>query len=179
MQWGICYDDCRVHSVAPPEPEVDSIPDHLNIITSASEPEDIQHKLLNSTDSSLKFKIHHSAGAGYKALCAINHTVHAYLLTKDSTYRWDTCAPQAVLSAQGGGLCNFKAALNMAKELISNGHSNDHVIDCIHKNCQVTYNVVDRTIDVTKINSLCQNVEGIIAYVDKECLLKIIKSVLM
>ena len=47
------------------------------------------------------------AGAGYKVLAVIDGLADAYVLSKGSTYKWDTCAPHAILRALGGGLFPF------------------------------------------------------------------------
>ena len=50
------------------------------------------------------YKLCQAAGAGYKLLCVILGIAQAYILTRDSTYKWDTCAPHAILRAQGGDI---------------------------------------------------------------------------
>lgn len=37
-------------------------------------------------------------------MCVILGIAQAYILTRDSTYKWDTCAPHAILRAQGGDI---------------------------------------------------------------------------
>ena len=43
-----------------------------------------------------------AAGAGYKLLCVAKGWVDVYATTKGSTYKWDSCAGHAILSALGG-----------------------------------------------------------------------------
>lgn len=50
-----------------------------------------------------------AAGAGYKILSVATGQVDAYILTKGSTYRWDTCGPQAILRSLGGGIMDFQS----------------------------------------------------------------------
>lgn len=50
------------------------------------------------------YKLCQAAGAGYKLLCVILGIAQAYILTRDSTFKWDTCAPHAILRAQGGDI---------------------------------------------------------------------------
>eukprot|EP01103_Thecamoeba_quadrilineata_P019248 TRINITY_DN7704_c0_g1_i1.p1 TRINITY_DN7704_c0_g1~~TRINITY_DN7704_c0_g1_i1.p1 ORF type:complete len:391 (+),score=75.78 TRINITY_DN7704_c0_g1_i1:87-1259(+) len=47
------------------------------------------------------------AGAGYKLLCVIDGFSDAYLLSKSTTYKWDTCGPHAILLAMGGWVKEF------------------------------------------------------------------------
>ena len=46
-------------------------------------------------------------GAGYKQLCVIDGVASAFLLTKSSCYKWDTCGPHAILRACGGGMVSW------------------------------------------------------------------------
>lgn len=54
-----------------------------------------------------EFTLIHCAGAGYKLLAVALGLCSVYLCSKGSTHRWDTCAPQALLEAQGGGVRQF------------------------------------------------------------------------
>lgn len=54
------------------------------------------------------FTLVEAAGAGYKTLnVALGH-VDAYILSKGSTYKWDTCGPQALLRSLNGGIIEFQ-----------------------------------------------------------------------
>ena len=46
-------------------------------------------------------------GAGYKQLCVIDGLASVFLLTKNSSYKWDTCGPHAILRASGGGMVTW------------------------------------------------------------------------
>ncbi|KAF7993175.1 hypothetical protein HCN44_006235 [Aphidius gifuensis] len=72
------------------------------IVISRAEDPSIKAKLTNEG-----FRLIEVAGAGYKILSVAIGLADAYILSKKSTYRWDTCAPQAILSAQGGGIIDF------------------------------------------------------------------------
>lgn len=52
----------------------------------------------------LGYGIVFSAGAGHKILKVITGDADLYLLSKNTTYKWDTCGPQAILNAIEGGL---------------------------------------------------------------------------
>merc|ERR1712141_497566 len=49
-----------------------------------------------------------SALAGYKILAVIQGWVDIYITAKDSTYKWDTCAGQAILNSLGGGITDLR-----------------------------------------------------------------------
>jgi inositol polyphosphate 1-phosphatase len=46
-------------------------------------------------------------GAGYKLLSIIMGQICAYVLTKPTTYYWDTCACHAVLNSLGGDILDL------------------------------------------------------------------------
>lgn len=58
------------------------------------------------------YELCQAAGAGYKLLCVILGIAQAYILTRDSTFKWDTCAPHAILRAQGGDILVRKGLIN-------------------------------------------------------------------
>lgn len=56
-----------------------------------------------------------AAGSGYKSLKVIENDADIYFLSKASTFKWDTCAPQAILRALGGNILDMKKSLNEKK----------------------------------------------------------------
>lgn len=44
-------------------------------------------------------------------LAVIEGLADAYILTKNSTFKWDSCGPQAILKCFGGGLIVYEAAV--------------------------------------------------------------------
>lgn len=46
----------------------------------------------------------YASGAGYKILCVILGLADVYVLSEGSTFKWDSCAPHALLRALGGGI---------------------------------------------------------------------------
>jgi len=70
-------------------------------VISCREPESISLALENSG-----FDIVFAAGAGYKILLVVLGCVDIYVTTK--TYKWDTCAGDAILNSLGGGLMDLK-----------------------------------------------------------------------
>lgn len=52
----------------------------------------------------LGYTVVFSAGAGYKIMKVICGDADLFLLSKNTTFKWDTCGPHAILSAIDGGL---------------------------------------------------------------------------
>lgn len=52
----------------------------------------------------LGYTVVHSAGAGYKIMKVICGDADLFLLSKNTTFKWDTCGPHAILNAIDGGL---------------------------------------------------------------------------
>lgn len=53
-----------------------------------------------------------ASGAGYKTLCVIQGLADVYVLSEGSTFKWDSCAPHALLRALGGGVADLAASLH-------------------------------------------------------------------
>jgi inositol polyphosphate 1-phosphatase len=58
-----------------------------------------------------------AAGAGYKQLCVACGDADMYVLSKGSTFRWDTCGPHAILRALGGGIVSYNKVIAADKSL--------------------------------------------------------------
>ncbi|XP_077582054.1 inositol polyphosphate 1-phosphatase [Stigmatopora nigra] len=56
-------------------------------------------------------KLMYASGAGYKILCVIQGLADAYVLSEGSTFKWDSCAPHALLRALGGGVVDLTESL--------------------------------------------------------------------
>lgn len=56
-------------------------------------------------------KLIYASGAGYKILCVIQGLADVYVLSEGSTFKWDSCAPHALLRALGGGMVDLAKAL--------------------------------------------------------------------
>lgn len=123
-----------------------------HVTLSSSEDEQIKNKL-----KAAGFSLLQAAGAGYKTLMVARGVADAYILSKDTTFKWDTCAPHALLKALGGGIVEYKAALTgVIKEL--------------------TYNVEDETV-ARKLERCC-NVGGIIAYKNQVVLRAVLNALI-
>ncbi|XP_047345070.1 inositol polyphosphate 1-phosphatase-like isoform X2 [Vespa velutina] len=76
------------------------------IFIGRSEDEDLKSKLRKAG-----FILLEIAGAGNKILNVALGMAAAYVLSKNSTYKWDTCAPQAILRSLGGGIVDYQKFL--------------------------------------------------------------------
>jgi inositol polyphosphate 1-phosphatase len=93
FRWtGLCFWGVPTGTSLPPAP-----PPSRTICVSSSENRDVTLKLERTG-----YKIVEASGAGYKILAVITGLADAYVLTRDSTFKWDTCGPQAILRALGG-----------------------------------------------------------------------------
>ncbi|XP_019627208.1 PREDICTED: inositol polyphosphate 1-phosphatase-like [Branchiostoma belcheri] len=132
--WGVCYNGYHCHSLMdadstvtmtteqPNQSEADRVAvtteqSHQSesgrvpsVVLSESESDDIKSLL-----SKAGYRLCYANGAGYKMLCVIDNLVDAYVLTKSSTYKWDTCGPHAILRALGGGMVDLEATVKLFK----------------------------------------------------------------
>lgn len=150
--WGISYDGTNKHNVVPPLTR--AVPPILSLVLSGSEDSHIQSKLGND------FSLTHACGAGYKMLCVIDGVSSGYVLTKGSTFKWDSCAPHAILRSMGGGIVNLNEVLKATKQLA--GDKTDVQIACTMEECQVRYHMPDST--CLNLGQRWSNTGGIIAY---------------
>uniref|UniRef100_A0A1B0GDQ2 Uncharacterized protein n=1 Tax=Glossina morsitans morsitans TaxID=37546 RepID=A0A1B0GDQ2_GLOMM len=68
--------------------------------------------------SDLGYTFAFSAGAAHKALKVIIGEVGVYVLSKGSTYRWDTCDPQAILRSLNGGTFDSSSSIEKGEPMI-------------------------------------------------------------
>ncbi|XP_067617653.1 inositol polyphosphate 1-phosphatase [Eurosta solidaginis] len=81
-------------------------------IFSSSENGDILQRIMD-----LGYEFAFAAGAGHKAVKVITWEVDLYLLSKGSTFKWDTCAPQAILRSLGGDIFSYRESINECKPM--------------------------------------------------------------
>ncbi|XP_048474960.1 inositol polyphosphate 1-phosphatase-like [Rhincodon typus] len=106
--WGISYKDINIYSV----PKQNPAHNQLSIVMSSSEKESIKKALAPLCGE----RMYYACGAGYKGLCTILGLVDAYVVTEDTTFKWDTCAPHAILTSLGGGFVNLAKTLSQPKD---------------------------------------------------------------
>ncbi|KAH8414338.1 hypothetical protein KR215_003419 [Drosophila sulfurigaster] len=83
--------------VAPPK-------DEFIITTTRSHSNALHQRAVDVFNASKVLKV---GGAGYKVLQLLEGKAHAYVFATPGCKKWDTCAPEAVLEANGGTLTNI------------------------------------------------------------------------
>lgn len=68
-------------------------------------------------------KLMYASGAGYKILCVIQGLADVYVLSEGSTFKWDSCAPHALLRALGGGVVDLAKCQQLGSE--AQGHQTE------------------------------------------------------
>lgn len=99
--WGISTESMKLTNV----PEIGSSAKPVAILSPSEDA-----KYIEALES-LGFEIVFSAGAGHKLLNVVTGAASVYLLSKATTFKWDTCGPQAILNSLGGVLVNLKEML--------------------------------------------------------------------
>nr|XP_055040543.1 inositol polyphosphate 1-phosphatase [Misgurnus anguillicaudatus] len=98
--WGVSYGDVNISSFTQRSLQKR---DHLSVLLSSSEKQAVKDALASIPNSTLMY----ASGAGYKILCVIQGLVDMYVLSEGTTYKWDSCAPHALLRALGGGVSDL------------------------------------------------------------------------
>lgn len=84
----------------------------LSVVLSASEKQPVKEALSSVCGPD---KIMYASGAGFKILCVIQGLADAYVLSEGSTFKWDSCAPHALLRALGGGVVDLALSLQQSE----------------------------------------------------------------
>lgn len=74
------------------------------VVTTRSHSNETVQKALDSLNPDEVVKV---GGAGHKVLLLIEGKAHAYVFASKGCKKWDTCAPEAILSAIGGKLTDM------------------------------------------------------------------------
>ncbi|CAD7084508.1 unnamed protein product [Hermetia illucens] len=101
VYWGVSLGSFSANNIPPPAP----LPKKIAVLSGSENPEVVERI------KSLGYEIAVTAGAGHKALKVILGEANLYLLSKSSTFKWDTCAPQAILQSLGAGIFDFKKSI--------------------------------------------------------------------
>ncbi|XP_043979389.1 inositol polyphosphate 1-phosphatase [Gambusia affinis] len=84
----------------------------LSVVLSSSEKQSVKEALTSVCGPD---KLMYASGAGYKILCVIQGLADAYVLSEGSTFKWDSCAPHALLRALGGGVVDLALSLQQSE----------------------------------------------------------------
>lgn len=117
--WGVSCSGLNVCSVSRPEPDPSSV---LSAVLSSSEKPSVKSALSSLCGPK---RLMYASGAGFKLLCVIRGLADVYVLSEGSTFKWDSCAPHALLRAMGGGVADLSAALNSESSELSYHRPND------------------------------------------------------
>ncbi|XP_045480929.1 inositol polyphosphate 1-phosphatase isoform X2 [Harmonia axyridis] len=98
--WGVCFNSTSLSSLNIPATRT-----HVAYLSS-SEDEDVKLQLRN-----MGYTIKEAAGAGNKILKVIKNQGDCYILSKSTTFKWDTCGPQAILRSLGGDIVTYTEAV--------------------------------------------------------------------
>lgn len=109
LYWGIALPELKAYSK---KLDIDRKSPRLLGIFSSSERADLLQQMLD-----LGYEFAFSAGAGHKALKVITGEVDVYVLSKGSTFKWDTCAPQAILRSLNGDIIDFKNSIKEGRRI--------------------------------------------------------------
>ncbi|XP_055523899.1 inositol polyphosphate 1-phosphatase [Wyeomyia smithii] len=101
IYWGLTVGDLKFNNIQAVENE-----DRIAILSPSE-----QSKYVEFLKNQLKYDIVYSSGAGHKILKVITGEAELFLLSKGTTYKWDTCAPQAILRSLDGELFNLQETL--------------------------------------------------------------------
>ncbi|XP_066138311.1 inositol polyphosphate 1-phosphatase isoform X2 [Euwallacea fornicatus] len=114
--WGVCPNTSNKSSWVS-SCDVEDWKETNNVCLGENENEAIRQSLKNDG-----YNLVISRGAGYKLLTVV---LDAYVLSKGTTFLWDTCGPHAILSALGGGIVEWAAAAHGQNNSILYNCSND------------------------------------------------------
>lgn len=103
--WGVSCDGLNTCSVSRPKPGPGPV---LSAVLSSSEKASVKDALSSLCGAD---RLMYASGAGFKILCVIQGLADVYVLSEGSTFKWDSCAPHALLRAMGGGVVDLSVAL--------------------------------------------------------------------
>lgn len=99
--WGLTMGDKKFNNIQAVDTE-----DRVAVLSPSE-----QSKYVEFLKNQLKYDIVYSSGAGYKILKVATGEAELFLLSKGTTYKWDTCAPQAILRSLDGELFDLQDTL--------------------------------------------------------------------
>ncbi|XP_040014883.1 inositol polyphosphate 1-phosphatase [Xiphias gladius] len=114
--WGVSSGDVNICSLSRPKGGSER-GRGLSVVLSSSEKPVVKESMTSLCGPE---KLMYASGAGYKILCVIQGLADVYVLSEGSTFKWDSCAPHALLRALGGGV------VELAKSLQNSPGAPDH-----------------------------------------------------
>lgn len=107
----------------------------MSLVLSSSEKEVVKEALASLCSPD---KLIYASGAGYKILCVILGLADVYVLSEGSTFKWDSCAPHALLQALGGGIVDLNKCLQSSCE------TDDHQAELTYHQPNTEFKGADR-----------------------------------
>ncbi|XP_002733886.1 inositol polyphosphate 1-phosphatase-like [Saccoglossus kowalevskii] len=114
--WGVAYNGVQRNSYPDTHAKHNK---RLNLLTvlSPSEKQPVKSAVVSLPNGTIQY----GSGAGYKALCVTDKFADLYILNRNTTFKWDCCAPHAVIRSMGGGMLDLKKAMKLsANDPLSN-----------------------------------------------------------
>lgn len=105
--WGVCCGDTRSTNVPA---RAESNETKIAVLSSSE-----QTKFTKFLKQKLRADIVYSAGAGHKLLKLITGDADLNLLSRGTTFKWDTCAGQAILMAMSGNVLSLNDTIFAGK----------------------------------------------------------------
>ncbi|XP_030584885.1 inositol polyphosphate 1-phosphatase [Archocentrus centrarchus] len=151
--WGVSCGSINVCSVSRPKDGEDQ---GLSVVLSSSEKQVVKDALISLC---IPDKVMYASGAGYKILCVIQGLADVYILSEGSTFKWDSCAPHALLRALGGGV------VDLTKSLQSTSGVQDHAAELTYHQADTECKGADRWANRGGLVAYrdCSKLSGIIA----------------
>lgn len=151
--WGVSCGSVNVCSVSRPKDGEDR---GLSVVLSSSEKQVVKEALISLCSPD---KLMYASGAGYKILCVIQGLADVYILSEGSTFKWDSCAPHALLRALGGGV------VDLTKSLQSTSGVQDHAVELTYHQADTECKGADRWANRGGLVAYrdCSKLNGIIA----------------
>ncbi|XP_034535725.1 inositol polyphosphate 1-phosphatase [Notolabrus celidotus] len=103
--WGVSYGAINLCSESRPEASSGA---GMSVVLSSSEKQVVKEALTSLCSPD---RLMYASGAGFKILCVIQGLADVYVLSEGSTFKWDSCAPHALLRALGGGVVDLNKSL--------------------------------------------------------------------
>ncbi|XP_062324071.1 inositol polyphosphate 1-phosphatase [Osmerus eperlanus] len=157
--WGVSYGSFKACSVDRPKDGTKESTGGggISVVLSSSEKQAVKEALtpLCGLD-----RLMYASGAGYKILCVIQGLADIYVLSEGSTFKWDSCAPHALLRALGGGMVDLAECLRSSSG--EKGHQEELTYHRPHKESPGA----DRW----------ANQGGLVAYLDSKLLQRVIQE---
>lgn len=140
----------------------------FSVVISSSEDNELKEKL-----QSTGIMMYEIAAVGFKLLKVIDETVNVYILSKGSSFKWDTCAAHGILSSMDGGVVSYQTAVQIALDC---GFTDSNLLKEKLKDSQLVYHKPDD--ELSEPGKMWSNTGGLIAFRNFKDLIIILKALI-